>query len=58
MIVCHQRAFEIPIYWSREVRKRGVVAVVMLLTVLEMVAMMGKPDDGEAFERGYIMDTL
>jgi hypothetical protein len=48
-IVCHQRAFEIPIYWgrrAREARKRGEAAV-----VLEY----GQED----FERGlYYITTL
>jgi hypothetical protein len=47
-IVCHQQPFEILIYWgqrAREARKRGE-AVVRL--------MVGRPDDGEDFERGLL----
>jgi hypothetical protein len=50
-IVCHQRAFEIPIYWSqraRESRKRGQAVAVLEYT----------SGHGEAFEQGLYYDTL
>ncbi len=47
-IACHQRAFEIPIYWgqrAREARERGEVAAVLEYGDYGL-------NDGEDFERG------
>ena len=54
-IVCHLRAFEIPIYWgqrAREARKRGEAAVVLEYASGHYGGIVGRPDDGDDFERG------
>ena len=54
-IVCHQLAFRNPIYWDQRAREAG--KRVEGAVVLEY-ALVGRPDNGEGFERGLYHHTF